>query len=922
MVAAPVASHAVTLRVDTPTIDTNTLDVYDLPENDAGFGSGGPGDGGERARIGLYECSESALSSIDSVEDLIENGGLNPDGNLDLVEAMRLAGSCLGSTPNVIELQSNTTYTVNAVDNYWYGPNALPPVNGVLTIIGNGATIEISGAEMRHFYVSGRLTLQDVTLKGGIARGGSGSDGAVSGGGGGAGLGGSIYNRGILAIRRTTFTDNKAVGGDAGGVASGGQANGAGGGVGGDAAGLTGGGFFNSEFLGGEAASGVMAGQSPVPFGISGLTSEQLEMARIGGSGADSENGAGGGGAFGGGGTGVAGASQEGGLGGGFVSNDEPGTNGGGWTAAALGGGAGGVGGGGGPGATGGFGGGSGGGQANSAFGGGAADQGGSAYGGAIFSHGGRLNIENTTFSDNAVEAGSGGSNGNGAAEGAGIYLLNTVLGSRNRLVFNTFFDNDCLPSCSAESVYFDLRYGNGISQQPEANGEALLQTLDVNLFGNVLSASASGSQPVVLRVDNPTAKASDEKLRLSVIGINNLVPAGKPFQRFDGAAVTWLGIDDFEQCYGVDRKALTLCGLAPKSGSISTVLSSLTDDPDPQDAGGLTPTHPPTTPVDPLILADQADAISLPDAEASTLKNLFENIERDQRGAVRRCQGDTATPLHIGSVQVRGVPCGDAPTLSVGTQVLLNQADYAFDSFGVNDERYNSDALILDITATNIATLVLPENYARYLDTPPPSAELDLSSSVTLEGRREQLAYVMFTSSIEIEDMSRSSAQMVFTLTDAEGDFVEKTLDIEIDTEAPSLSPELPNQVITERAAFDITVESSEVVSSLDPSFIQVVNGEVERVQSVSDTEYTLTLTADGGADGTTPLYFQFLEGAVQDLAGNASQRSAEPYEIKVALSDDDDEGGRSGTGGGSLSIWSLLLLLAGALRFRRNAI
>src|SRR5947209_1279728 len=82
---------------------------------------------------------------------------------------------------------------------------ASPAISSVITIQGNGATIERSGGpNFRFFYVSnsrygglptGSLTLQGLTLKGGVAYGGN------SGlGGGGLGAGGAIFNQGTLAL--------------------------------------------------------------------------------------------------------------------------------------------------------------------------------------------------------------------------------------------------------------------------------------------------------------------------------------------------------------------------------------------------------------------------------------------------------------------------------------------------------------------------------------------------------------------------------------------------------------------------------------------------------------------------------------------------------------------------------------------------
>lgn len=48
-----------------------------------------------------------------------------------------------GSGANTIVL-SATTYTFTTIDNYWYGPNATPPIASAITIEGNGALLKAS----------------------------------------------------------------------------------------------------------------------------------------------------------------------------------------------------------------------------------------------------------------------------------------------------------------------------------------------------------------------------------------------------------------------------------------------------------------------------------------------------------------------------------------------------------------------------------------------------------------------------------------------------------------------------------------------------------------------------------------------------------------------------------------------------------
>ncbi len=177
---------------------------------------------------------------------------------------------------------------------------------------GQGVTIERSGSVsgLRLFYVAtgGSLTLEDLTLSGGLAQGYAGGSGE-GGGGGGAGLGGAVFNRGTLVLQASTLSGNQAIGGGGGaGIGSG-----------------SGGGGGSLDGPGGTPAGG--------PYG--------------GGAGATA--GSGGSGGFGGGGgaaAGTAGVGGSGGFGGGGasvgVSNVAASAYGGGYGGSGIGGGGGG----------------------------------------------------------------------------------------------------------------------------------------------------------------------------------------------------------------------------------------------------------------------------------------------------------------------------------------------------------------------------------------------------------------------------------------------------------------------------------------------------------------------------------------------------------------------------------------------------
>ncbi len=311
------------------------------------------------------------------------------------------------------------------------GPSALAiSANRRLVIDGNtgltrGITIERGSATpFRLFYIAPRsdLTLQSVTLRGGLAKGGAGGGGFGAGAGGAAGLGGAIFNAGLLTIQNSTLAGNTAQGG-AGGTGQNGPVGFGGGGLtddgdtsgrlpengsnGGGPNGGAGGDFFSFNGLQGGFGGGGGGGAKASHLGV------------ILGKG---RGGAGGFGAGGG-----SGASGN------FATNGEAGGNGG------FGGG-GGAGGGGkynGPGGSGGFGGG------NSV---GTQGGGGAGLGGAIYNQAGAVSISNSTITGNKANGGGGGYNPSAgqrghAGQGLGGGLFNhngTVQVSVSTISLNT----------------------------------------------------------------------------------------------------------------------------------------------------------------------------------------------------------------------------------------------------------------------------------------------------------------------------------------------------------------------------------------------------------------------------------------------------------------------------------------------------
>jgi hypothetical protein len=166
------------------------------------------------------------------------------DGLVSLREALIAANNTPGG-PHAIVLAEDATYTLTEPDNWWYGPTGLPPVTSEIVIEGRGATIARSSTpgtpSFRLFMVMGdrhgggpgkvavprgHLTLRDLTLRGGLAAGGSGGAGATwfdtfprllrGGAGGGLGAGGAVFNQGHLVLDRVTLVDNEARGGAGG----------------------------------------------------------------------------------------------------------------------------------------------------------------------------------------------------------------------------------------------------------------------------------------------------------------------------------------------------------------------------------------------------------------------------------------------------------------------------------------------------------------------------------------------------------------------------------------------------------------------------------------------------------------------------------------------------------------------------------
>lgn len=466
-------------------------------------------------------------------------------------------GTCTGAIAgsNTIQLPAGAAidFSAGTPDNFWYGPNALPPIASTIAIEGNGATLRITfvpAARLRFFFVGadpqstatpgyntpgpGNLTVRNLTLDGGVQRGGQSRRG-----GGGAGLGGAIFNQGTLTLSGVTLTNNLAVGGSGsvgtgtggGGMGQDGSSSGAGGSMGGNVSRGTG-----DAGQPGTLESGVGGNGGGLPGGLAGAGSYNN-----GGTGGAAGNGGGGGGGSGpsstfynaGGGGGFGGGDGGQGArvgattltGGSFSNGGVAGTGGGGGVGAggassgsSLAAGGGGFGGGGGNAfiaGKGGFGGGGGAGaESAGGFGGGAgfAHQGafgggGAGMGGAIFNHAGSLTLINCTLTGNAVIGGASGFGGmpnlegvGGSALGGAVFNLNGNIDVR----FSTLVGNSVTAgsgTLGTGSQAGGAIYSLGYNAEAAAGSTNAILTL----HNSILAGSTGG---VDLVVDQPTTVA------------------------------------------------------------------------------------------------------------------------------------------------------------------------------------------------------------------------------------------------------------------------------------------------------------------------------------------------------------------------------------------------------------------------------
>ncbi|MCE9556896.1 MAG: hypothetical protein K8T91_26410 [Planctomycetes bacterium] len=389
---------------------------------------------GQPVQAALFTVLNTNDSGAGSLRQAILDA--NNEGSFPGQDIIQFDTSGVFSTPQTVTaLFANRLVSTGVTSTDWQGPTAYRITSNIV-INGPASGLTIAAAQsgaansvsltQRLFTVNSgaSLSLFDMTLTGGVAKGGNGGTpgGRSAGGGGALGAGGAIFaDRATLNITGVTFTSNQAVGGDGtfsasssssgGGAGGGGMAANGGGGSGGSAAGNpggAGGGPNGGAAGGGNGISGGLGGGAGGANGVSGI------ITAVGGFG-------GGGGAPGN------GASRTGGTGG------WGGGAGGGATTART--------------------------QGGTIFGGGNGGTGngtggGAGFGGALFILGGTATITNSTFTGNTATGGTSNSANAAMGGGGAIFLNNGSLSVINSTISGNTVTNSNATAGNGQGIY------------------------------------------------------------------------------------------------------------------------------------------------------------------------------------------------------------------------------------------------------------------------------------------------------------------------------------------------------------------------------------------------------------------------------------------------------------------------------------
>jgi hypothetical protein len=398
----------------------------------------------------------------------------------------------------------------------------------------NDGVVDTNGEDRPIFFVkSGNVTFQNLTIDGGVAKGGNSNLG-----GGGAGLGGGLFvYSGDVTVNKVTFSNNRAIGGNAN--SGGGEG---GGGLGGDGFDYGGGGLFASSpngYDGGYGGNGNY-NSGNISFGRGG--DDGGNNGSFGGGGGSNDNGIGGNGGFGGGGGFGSTQGGNGGYGGGGAGGGIQGGQGG-------------------------FGGGDG-----AQFGGG----GGAGFGGAIFIREGTLTITDSTFTNNAATNGQGRSGG-GTGQGLGGAVFAMITDDDNNgitsavTLSNTTFTGDTNTSSNNSDVDDNENDGEifGVNITIQNNTNPVLANVDAATFTEAnVNANPQVIDPDVTLTDTQTNYNGGQLIvsysvggsTEDILGIRNL-----------GTGTGQIGLDGTTVSYeGTEIGSITSNGLAGSNLSVA----------------------------------------------------------------------------------------------------------------------------------------------------------------------------------------------------------------------------------------------------------------------------------------------------------------------------------------------------------------